>query len=161
MNDARLRQIEAAQTGVCKKVLEAVPIGEQWSVVQIATEIGRHGSAPDKRMIQGCLDSLKDSGLVRDFQGAHGGMWQRVGPKHDPSEHEPPRLRAVEQEQPAAVPLDVDLLTRAQNMADKLRSVADDIEELAIEYQRQVDKAGAGDQKLRALASVLKDIGIG
>jgi hypothetical protein len=78
VNNARLKQIEEAQTGVARKVLSAVPIVEAWTSKQIMMEVMRSGSSIDPRTVDGCIATLVDAGLVKRFTA---GTYQRVAPK--------------------------------------------------------------------------------
>lgn len=66
MNQAKLKAVEQGLTGVAKKVLDALAYAEPRTPHEIGAELRRSGTAPDSRIISGCLLSLMSSGLVRE-----------------------------------------------------------------------------------------------
>src|SRR4051812_10139518 len=66
MQPQRLAQAERALSGIAKRVLEAVPISEPWTVGQICTELRRHATRVDMAVVMGCLRTHVGAGLVRE-----------------------------------------------------------------------------------------------
>lgn len=118
------------------------------------------------KVISGCLQSLKGSGLVRELAGSR---YQRINVKHDkPALADlPAMLEAIDEEPPrvgvpAAVRLDP--LNRLASVAAKVRSLADgynelaqEIEDVALEVEAQKERNGAENARLNQLRSLLRD----
>lgn len=67
MNAAKAEAALNGMTNIAKKVYEATPAAEPWTVAQIRTEVMRlHGTAPEMNIAEGCLNSLIAAGLVRE-----------------------------------------------------------------------------------------------
>lgn len=66
MNQQRFHSIHDGLSAVAKKVYDAVPIQEAWSIVQIKQELERKqaGVTRDFRIFSGCINSLVNSGIV-------------------------------------------------------------------------------------------------
>lgn len=136
--NTRLQRIEANQTSIAKKVLAAVPICESWPATHILSEMGRSGIRTDLRTVTGCLDSLRDDGLIKETAR---GFFKRAPQKEAP----------VVKEQKAKP----DLLSRLSNITKLQRNLADELDTLALE----IDEALAGSSeelnKLRQLKELL------
>lgn len=62
-HDARLRNL----SGIVRKVYDAVPMSEPWSMSYINSEVQRNGGTTrDARVVHGCINSLKAAGLVNE-----------------------------------------------------------------------------------------------
>lgn len=148
MNNARLRAIEEGQTGIAKKVLASVPIQEAWTARQIVSDIARSGSRPDPHIVEGCLNTLVDSGLVRERPR---GYFQRIKPK----EEEVVSIAST----PAQPKEPVDPLTKLGNIASSLRTLADEIEDVALTIEERQTATTEEIAKLRQLKALLRDLG--
>lgn len=68
MNARQSRMLSALEnlTGQEQAVFRVVPLVEAWTVPEINTELGRQkGNAPDYRVTERCLQSLKEKGLIK------------------------------------------------------------------------------------------------
>ena len=148
MNSARMRAIEEGQTGIAKKVLSSVPIQESWTARQIISDIARSGSRPDPHIVEGCLSTLCDSGLVRERPR---GYFQRIKPK----EKKVVSIAAA----PAQPKEPVDPLTKLSNIASSLRTLADEIEDVALTIEERQTATTEEIAKLRQLKALLRDLG--
>jgi hypothetical protein len=82
MRKSRYDALVASLTSIAHKVFLAVPAQERWPVKAIYAELRRtNATSADVRVIEGCVDSLVDTGLVREGPT---GFFSRVVPK----EHE-------------------------------------------------------------------------
>lgn len=167
---AKFTAIYSGTTSIAKKVYEATPKQDMWTVAQISSEMKRSGTSVDHRVLSGCLDSLVRSGLVRQPRK---GEYRRESIREiESTTHEP---ETVEQEesapmppkqtpQPAAKtpnPLDrlEELSQRLVGLAEQLGQLAGDIADAAIDIQVQMDTKNESAAKLKQLQSLLKDIG--
>lgn len=159
MTAARIRLLESQQSGVAKKVYDAVPLNEIWSIKQIVHELQRQGVARDISIVQGCLKSLKDTGLIKE---ASPGCFQRVKPRAEP---EPAKKDLIMATMPASSSQPVDPVDKLAAIGTKLRGLAqtfaqlaDDIDEAALALD---EKASGNDEelaKLRQLKGLLKSL---
>lgn len=157
MNDSRLRLREAQQTTTARKVLDAVPIAEAWPTHSVIAELTRQGMKYSPSVVEGCLNSLKDDGLVKEV---HKGEWQRV--------HVPVKESGVDTASPDgadALAFAVmtrkqapDLLTRVEGISSRLRALADEIDSVALQCAEEIDAAKAGSIRFDQLKRLLKDV---
>lgn len=155
MNAARLKQVENGLSGIARKVLEAVPIADQWQAHTIASEIKRAtGSAPEIKIVNGCLESLKSSGLVREPTR---GKWIRVSTKeHAGADDEQTPAKVVElRKQPAELTAREMLSQVAIAMMDLAAKVEDVANEIDKAEKRNEEKTA----KLRQLQELLRGLG--
>ena len=63
----RFQSMHNSLSGIAQKVFAAVPASDPWSVSYIHSEMSRLGSSTkDVGIVQGCLNHLKDAGLVME-----------------------------------------------------------------------------------------------
>jgi len=160
MNNTRLKAIEDGQTGIAKKVLSVVPLTEAWTMKQIVMEIARVGSCPDPRIVEGCLSTLKDAGLIKEPKR---GEFIRVRVK-DEAEPEERTVVAIKSQPFALVeskrPLDrmATLAARMRNTAAEMKVMADEAEEVALAFEEEVNKASKDGAKLKQLQELLRGL---
>lgn len=160
MTAARIRLLENQQSGVAKKVYGAVPINEIWPTKQIAYELQRQGVVRDISIVEGCLKSLKDSGLIKE---ASPGYFQRVKPRAEPEPTEKEPIMATTPAASPSQPVDpVDKLaaigTKLRGLSQMFIELANDIDEAALALD---EKASGNDEelaKLRQLKGLLKSL---
>lgn len=153
MNHTRAQSILSGQTRLAQRVFAAVPKQEYWSVGQISNEMARvekHNMT--KAEVSGCLRTLVEAGLVRE----NGVLTFRsnVKPpviKDTPAMTDTPAKAATKPAQPT-------LGERLMDKAVKLRSMADDLDALAIEVEEAIVKAGAKNAKLDKLRLALREL---
>lgn len=172
MNAQKLQLIASQQTSAAANVLEAVPISQAWSIHEICNELRRLGKNSERRFVTGCLNSLCDSGLIRETSK---GEFIRVTAKSRQAAKEPKveekKVSTVKQlispGQGVAVtkakPEPMERLAVAakntRDLAEKIRAMADDIEEIALDVDERIQKIQADTAKLRQLQDLLKSIG--
>ena len=160
MTATRIRILENQQTGVAKKVYGAVPINEAWPSKQIVMELSRQGQVRDFSIIEGCLNTLKEVGLIKEVAPGH---FQRVKPK--PTTEKEAELMAVTPPKPPAKaeptePMDrlVAIGTKLRGLSQMFVELAEDIDEAALAFE---EKASGNDEelaKLRQLKGLLKSL---
>lgn len=156
MNAAKMKQVESGLTGIARKVLDAVPISDSWQAHTIANEIKRlTGSAPEIKIVTGCLESLKASGLVREPMR---GKWIKVVVREyaEPEEIATPtkavELRKQQPEQPTAREMLSQVAVAMMDLAAKVEDVANEIDRAE---KRNEEKTA----KLRQLQELLRGLG--
>ena len=160
MTATRIRILENQQTGVAKKVYGAVPINEAWPSKSIVAELTRQGQVRDFSIVEGCLNTLKEVGLIKETAPGH---FQRVKPKPtvekeaEPMTTTPPK--AYDKGEPTE-PVDrlAAIGTNLRGLSQMFLELADDIDEAALAFE---EKASGNDEelaKLRQLKGLLKSL---
>ena len=160
MTATRVRILENQQTGVAKKVYGAVPINEAWPSRQIVMELSRQGQVRDFSIIEGCLNTLKEVGLIREVAPGH---FQRIKPKPTAEkEAEPMTTKPLNQPTKSEPTEPVDRLatigTKLRGLSKMFLELADDIDEATLAFE---EKASGNDEelaKLRQLKGLLKSL---
>ncbi len=162
MTATRIRILENQQTGVAKKVYGAVPINEAWPSKSIVTELTRQGQVRDFSIVEGCLNTLKEVGLIRETAP---GYFQRVKPKPKPTvekEAEPMTTKPLNPPTKSEPTEPVDRLaaigTKLRGLSQMFLELADDIDEATLAFE---EKASGNDEelaKLRQLKGLLKSL---
>ena len=160
MTATRIRILENQQTGVAKKVYGAVPINEAWPSKSIVSELTRQGQIRDFSIIGGCLNTLKEAGLIKEVAPGH---FQRVKPKPT-TEKEAELMAVTPPKSPAKAeptePMDrlVAIGTKLRGLSQMFVELAEDIDEAALAFE---EKASGNDEelaKLRQLKGLLKSL---
>jgi hypothetical protein len=175
MSQARFNSVYSGLTAIAKKVYEAVPIAETWSIPQIIGELERTGFRHEYRSVAGCLATLLNAGLVQETSK---GKFCRepirektIAPKEEAMKAAPvpavavspaPAVRAaVAVPAPQKSPIDRlgELAARVAAMAGSLKELASDISDAAIDVEAQVEQNEAAMAKVKQLQSILKSLG--
>lgn len=169
MQANRLRQAEQNLSGIAKRVLDAVPISEPWTVGQICTELGRTGARVEMNVVMGCLRTHVGQGLCKEPRQL---TFQRV----QIPDADPPTLRVITADTtkpgvfmskaaPALTSATGDPLGAIGSLAARLREqgralivAAEEVERVGLEFEQRVDAAKQGNAKLQALQALLKSI---
>jgi len=158
MNAAKLARIESGLNSMAKKVLGAVPIQAPWSKEQIVSELRRAGATVDRAVVDGCLITLCERGLVKEpSRGSFIRVIARLITQateefHDMSANARPA--AAQQPQPSAPERD-DSLSRLANLGALLRRAADECDAIALDVEARVQAAGKEGETLRQLKALL------
>ena len=156
MSSKRARQIEDGLTGISRKVFEAVPKSDAWATSTIVGEMKRvaGGGTYDLSMVTGCLEGLKNSGLVREPKR---GTWIRSPVREvEPADGFGDGALLSDEPTPARAPARP--LDRLAAVAAHLRDLANDIEDIAIEIEQESQQATAQTAKLRQLQDLLRGL---
>jgi len=159
MNQKRLKRILESQTAIAKKIYEFVPIQEFWSVRQICTEIHRATQASvDMRIVNGCLNSMQEAGLIKR-QGNNDYRRIEITDEHDeaPPEKEAPIMSAPKPVQRTPAPKSVEPDVTIGNLAKRLRDLADEFDEVALEVIRQRDANSELRKRVEGLRALFSD----
>jgi len=160
MTATRIRILENQQTGVAKKVYGAVPINEAWPSKLIVAELTRQGQVRDFSIIEGCLNTLKEVGLIREVAPGH---FQRVKPKPTvEKEAEPMTTKPLTTPTKSEPTEPVDRLaaigTKLRGLSQMFLELADDIDEAALAFEEKTSGNDEELAKLRQLKNVLKSL---
>jgi hypothetical protein len=151
MNPSRMRALEASQTSIARKVLDCVPLREWWHSTDIERELYRQGVRPGIRIVEGCLASLRDQGLIREAQN---NRYQRVEAK----EEKVVPIAQNKQPAPAQDPEDQSPFAKLCRIAHVLRTVATEIDDLALELHNHQTSNDEELKKLQQLKTILRDL---
>lgn len=163
MTPQRLAAHESGLNGVARKVLDAVPVSEPWSKTAIHAEIRRTGTNVDGRIVDGCLETLRGRGLIREPER---GLFIRVTAKPKVVRLERSQERTDEtDETPTPAPKEdampapqADPLEKMARLAESARKLATEIENVALEIEAQAEKVRQDTATLRQLQTLLKNL---
>ncbi len=166
MTATRIRILENQQTGVAKKVYGAVPINEVWPSKSIVAELTRQGQVRDFSIIEGCLNTLKEVGLIKEMAPGH---FQRVKPKPtvekeaEPMTAKPlnpviPPNSSIKGEPTEPVDRLAAIGTKLRGLSQMFLELADDIDEAALAFEEKTSGNDEELAKLRQLKNVLKSL---
>ena len=160
MNEARFSSIHRGLSTVAQKVYAAVPIADEWAIEAVRRELTRKGHSIDLHTIRGCMSTLVDSGLVAEPSR---GTFSRVAIKE--AHKAPPKpIKEAKQPEKPAMPKQgaIDKLTalsaRVRTAMSAMKTLADDIDNAALEIEADIIKAGEGAQKYKQLQALLKEM---
>lgn len=158
MNSARFQSIYSGLTIAAKKVFEAVPITEPWSTNQIHAELVRTGNGRDLRNTEGCLNSLVQSNVVYENKR---GFFIRAPVRGKPIEEiiEQTESSPMATSAPApALPAQVTPIDKLTSLSARLRTLAEDIDNVALDFTEQLTTSEQQNAKLRQLQALLKEL---
>lgn len=160
MNEARFSSIFRGLSSVAQKVYAAVPIADEWAIEAVRRELTRKGHTIDMHTIRGCMNTLVDSGLVTEPSR---GTFSRVAIKEAYKAPPKPIKEAKQPEKPAmpkqgAIDKLTALSARVRTAMSAMKTLADDIDNAALEIEADILKAGEGAQKYKQLQALLKEM---
>jgi len=160
LNEARFSSIHRGLSTVAQKVYAAVPIADEWAIEAVRRELTRKGHSIDLHTIRGCMSTLVDSGLVAEPSR---GTFSRVAIKEAYKAPPKPIKEAKQPEKPAmpkqgAIDKLTALSARVRAAMSAMKTLADDIDNAALEIEADIIKAGEGAQKYKQLQALLKDL---
>lgn len=167
MTPSRYQANLNGQTSVARKVFELVPIKEAWTALEIVAALNRATkSSMDFKVLQGCLNTLKESGLVREPKRGH---FQRVEVKEKAEEKMvdfnarpivTPRLPVSAPSVPAKTPIEIlsEISGRLVGVNAEIKRIASDIETAALVIEEGMAANEENLGKLRQLQSILKSL---
>ena len=164
MNHAKYQQLVAGHSSIAQKVLSVIPFQEDWDSRAIRTELlHRTRSAPDLRIVEGCLRALADSGLIKSVGREH---WRRapvtpppVAASVKPATESHQEVPVKEQPKPAASAFDrmATAASELRTAAKHLDKVAAQFEEAALEAQQQIQEERKKSEKFHQLRQLLAE----
>lgn len=169
MTPAKYQTALNGLTSIARKVFEAVPIQEKWTAHRIVTEMSRLSTRIDMKTAEGCLNSLKDFGLVKEPER---GLFQRVVAREretislptDTTADPAPAPRAPVEPvlsliQPENTPATVfgEIATTLRARAAELNRMADEIDGAALAFEERIENSEKRVAKFRELSALLKE----
>lgn len=153
MNSERAAQILMGQSNLAQRIFKVVPMQVYWSASLIASELARteKGPAPTIHATKGCLNTLKDAGLV--VEGDPGHFRNCVKPER--AKKELPVMPVKADKKPRSLAI----LDRLAEQASVLRNTADLLDELALEIDEAIVNASSKqDAKFKTLQTTLREL---
>ena len=155
---SRFQSMHNSLSGIAQKVFAAVPASDPWSVSYIHSEMSRLGSSTkDVGIVQGCLNHLKDAGLV--MEPSKGTFIRAPVKAEKPAAteiHQPiPEKKAMTPTKSANAKTPVDILSA---LATRCRALADDLDTAALEIDESMAAQSAGLEKLAQFQQILKSL---
>lgn len=168
MNNAVYQSRVNGLTSIAKKIFSVVPVVDAWTPNQIKAELGRlTNSSADIRVIEGCLTSLINQGLVTEPKPK---TYRRVAMKEPKTANDGviEKQKIVEtktvaiqkqQKQVAAIEKLAGIASRALDISSSLKQLAADIDAAAIEIDEQAKTDKQDTEKLKQLQTLLRSLG--
>lgn len=167
MNHAKYQQLVEGQSSIAQKVLTVVPFVEEWDSRQIRAELFRvTSSAPDLRVVEGCLGKLVEAGLVKRLARE---LYRRTSVPAKPTQ--PTKLQPIPEpilEAPVVrekTPIDssLDKLANAaaalRGLAGQFNKIAGDMEDAALLAQQQIQDERKKSERFHQLKRLLQEEG--
>jgi hypothetical protein len=165
ISQTRFKQVHNTLNAPVKKVYEAVPASEAWTSTQIIGEISRLGySMRDSKAIIGCLDTLKRQGLIQEPER---GSFIRVEVKEtttfdkfieETKEKTMATSKPVTQIKQSNLDRLISLSEKANGLAAQMKSMATELENVALEIEAEIQENSTSSQKLKQLQELLKGL---
>ena len=175
MRQSKVNAMLMNGTTVAKKIYEAVPIIEPWSIGQICAEVARLEliAKPTMSIVQGCLNSLKENKLVRETSSQH--FIRTPVTSEKPEKKVNPMLTTLNLVSPRQTlqlpkaegtemnknPLDLlgNLSDEAKTLSKKMMELSSKIDEVAVEIDELLNNQSEDKENLQQLRELLKKIG--
>lgn len=165
ISQTRFKQVHNTLNAPVKKVYEAVPASEAWTSTQIIGEISRLGySMRDSKAIIGCLDTLKRQGLIQEPER---GSFIRIEVKEtttfdkfieETKEKTMATSKPVTQIKQSNLDRLINLSEKANGLAAQMKSMATELENVALEIEAEIQENSTSAQKLKQLQELLKGV---
>jgi hypothetical protein len=164
ISQTRFKQLHNTLNAPVKKVYEAVPVSEAWTTTQIIGEISRLGySMRDSKAIIGCLDTLKRQGLITEPER---GSFVRVEVKAietyvkfmEETKEKIMATKPVTQMKQTNLDRLISLSEKANGLAAQMKSMATELENVALEIEAEIQENSTSAQKLKQLQELLKGV---
>ena len=165
ISQTRFKQMFNVLNAPVKKVYEAVPVSEAWTSTQIIAEISRLGySMRDSKAIIGCLDTLKRQGLIQEPER---GSFIRIEVKEtttfdkfieETKEKTMATSKPVTQIKQSNLDRLISLSEKANGLAAQMKSMATELENVALEIEAEIQENSTSAQKLKQLQELLKGV---
>jgi hypothetical protein len=159
MNACKFARKEAELTTTARKVFGAIPAEDAWGKEKIISELFRQGVSLAKNIVEGCIESLKEDGLVKEPRL---GQYTRTKVSElDRTEAIPKEAFVATQYTPATLkPQDekADVLTAIAALSAQLRETADKLDGIALDVEERFQRLAKDNEKLTQLQALLKSI---
>lgn len=160
MRQARVDKILDGESSLARKVYEAVPISEPWSIKQIVAELRRKQTSNSLSTIQGSLNALASRNLIKEPSS---GMFIRAKvstptPTPQLEVPKPVNLKAVDKKPSNPIDELGELSQQARDLASHMTSLATALDNVAIKIDDFMQEQDAESAKLKQLKALLQDL---
>ena len=176
INAARFQSVLKGMTVIAQKVYAAVPKAESWHYTQIQSELMRLNTGRDINVTRGCLNTLKEAGLIQE---APQNQFMRVHVRglkvklheltpdftHDNDDDEKETEMAtlnLQPKAPATAPTPFEkmaaLAANVLVLGDSMKKLSADLEMALLEMEELMQQRESKMVKLTQLQSLLKDL---
>lgn len=133
MNRARYESLVSGLTSIASKVFACTPLQEHWTTRQIANELYRLGrSSASLNVIEGCLGSLEDQGLVLKNQSGY----RRIKPPCE-VDRLMPKITKEEKVVPKEEKKEVSVFDELVELSGRAAQLAKDLEAVSVRAAEQ------------------------
>lgn len=164
MNQARYDSIVKGLSAIARKVFDVVPMATAWDTHQIMAEIARRNISVsrDLNVIEGCLRSLVDSGIVRRVDGAY----RRIEVAHkliekpakEPEVQTPPTKVPPAPPKISATDTLIALSQEAAKLGSAMAALSKRIDDAVLDIEQEMEAERAQVAKVRQVAELLKSL---
>jgi|GEM_PF-6052470 len=181
VNEKKFNQVFQSLKDPLKKVYSCLPATEEdgatwgaetFDASDVVREMKKFGFPGDRRHILGCLDSLKNAGLVTEpLEGRFTKIKVRLNKTNNQPENfennphankkeiiMPPKEIKTDRSEENPIDKIGFLVTSAQKIMSSLKILCDEIESAAIEVEQMFEAKSKDAQKLKQLQSLLKGL---
>lgn len=151
---ARMSEIERGLTGLAKKVYALVPAESHWTLHDIHAESNRIGQHLERRVLEGTLESLVKSGLVKKDAS---GRFIRVRFKEEDMQEPNAPTPGVDAPQ-SKTPIDMlaPLIEEARVLSVRLSVLATDIESAALAIEDRLSAVKEETEEMRQFRALFQ-----
>ncbi len=162
MSTAKADALLQGQTGLARKVYEATPIREAWTVGQIQGRM-KDGGSVEHRVVVACLKDMREAGLVREVAGVFQRTEVRAKPiKNEMREEVSMAKPVITKPEQSSMDILSDLSTEigelAADIGGRLKRMAARVEEVALTVELERERSAEGLTKLAQLQALLKGL---
>ncbi len=161
MNAEKASRLHHELNGLAKKVFDCVPIAERWTCAQIVGEMKRKGANVDFAIVQGALNGIVNSGLVRCQEEKYWQVPVKTKEKAPPMPEKPQEANVVELVQASKKDTLSELAKIGREMrvaAERIIALSKEIDDAAIAAEQRIAEANNAADKLKQLQSLLKGL---
>lgn len=163
MRNSRINETVSGLTGLPKRILDAVPIKEDWAASKIISELRRRGANPDHQFVMRYLGEFSRLGIIKETKP---NVFTRLAlppvtdPARQPKAHQDVSVARKEEstDNPGSMEKLAEIALRARQLAEAIGTLANDIEECAIEVEERIESAQKDGAKLKQLHELIKSI---
>lgn len=155
---ATYRSVLNGLSSAAKKVYSACPKDSDFTGTEVLVHLKNNGDgSKDLAHVTGCLNTLSESGLLSEV-GKGVFRYIKIREKPKPKEQTPDEPPTTQSETAQADHPKRSALEILADLAERAKSLSQDIETAAIEVEEMVNEAEAGARKLRQLQQLLKSL---
>lgn len=156
----RPAKLEAAfhgLNGMARKVYDAIPLSEPWTIMQITGELHRTGGRYGADVVRACLTTIVDAGLAKEtregFRRVDYTQPLRLATTQPNPEEAMPEAPAPKRDDPLTA-----IAQHAQDLRNQARhlvAIADALDGVALDVTATIERSSADSRQLQQLRALL------